>query len=325
MSHERQRPRWWVALTVLSTILLVALFFRTHNLTRVPPGLDGDEMFNAWDAARVGPGYFPVFFPANYGREPSYIYLIALFKQFLGMGAWTIRLPAAICGTLTVLLTYVMVRRLLSFRIGVLAAALMTVSLWPVLISRVGLRAVVLPLLQVFAIYAADRGVRDPSIPWAVVAGLSLGLLPYTYIPGQIFPAVVLLWLILVFLFRRPRPSGSPKRLAIAGGLALLVVLPFALFAVRNVEATYTRVGELNYELTQLLAGNWQPAWRSTRAVLRMLTWAGDPMWRYNPSLRPVFDWVTGGFFYLGLLVSRARMRRPGYLLLVVWLPLGAE
>jgi hypothetical protein len=181
---------------------------------------------------------------------------------------------------------------------------------------------VVLPLLQVLAVYAVDRGVRARSIPWAAVAGVVLGLLPYTYIPGQIFPAVVLFWLVLVLLFRRQRSAGSLKRLAIAGGLALLVALPFILFAVRNTEAAYTRVGELNYELTQLMAGNWRPAWRSTRAVLRMFTWAGDPMWRYNPSLRPVFDWVTGGFFYLGVLVSLARIRERGSLLLVIWLPL---
>jgi hypothetical protein len=279
-------------------------------------------MFNAWDAAQVGPGNFPLFFPANYGREPGYIYLIALFKQFLGLGAWTIRLPAAICGTLTVVLTYTMVRRLLGGRIGMLAAALMAVSLWPVLMSRVGLRAVLLPPLQALAIYAVDRGVRGRSVPWATAAGVALGLMPYTYIPGQVFPAVVLIWLALVLLFHHRRSAGGLKHLVVAAGLALLVALPFILFAVRNAEATYTRVGELNYELTQLMAGNWRPAWRSTRAVLRMFTWTGDPMWRYNPSLRPVFDWVTGAFFYLGLLISLVRIRKPGYLLLILWLPL---
>lgn len=302
-------------------VLLVALFFRSHDLREVPPGLQGDEMFNAWDASQVGPGHFPIFFPANFGREPLFIYLIALSTRLLGMSLWTVRLPGVLCGVAAVLFTYLLARRLHGFRVGLIAGALMAVSFWPVFASRVGLRAIALPAFQGAAMYALDRGVRGRNLTWAVGAGGLLGLLPYTYIPGQIFPLVAAAWLIILVL-RVREGRGERMRLSLLTlGVALLVAAPFIVYSLRHTDAAYNRVQELDFELRQLMAGNPGPAWKSTRAVLGMFTWAGDPTWRYNLAGRPVFSWATGSFFYLGLLVSLWRMRRPAYALWLIWLP----
>ncbi|MGD1996172.1 MAG: glycosyltransferase family 39 protein [Anaerolineae bacterium] len=320
---SRKRRQWaeFAALMLVAAVLLTALFLRVHDLEGVPPGLQGDEMFNAWDASRVGPGHFPIFLPANFGREPAFIYLMALSTRLVGMGLWSVRLPGVFCGVVVVFFTYLLADRLHGFRVGVLAAALMALSFWPVFISRVGLRAVALPACQAVAMYALDRGVRESSIPWTVGAGVSLGLLPYTYIPGQLFLVVPVAWLALVLLQDREWRKQRLRLSLLAGAVALLTLLPFALFALRHADTAYSRVQELDYELRQLGTGNFQPVWESTRAVLGMFTWAGDPTWRYNLAGRPVFDWGTGLFFYLGLAVAFWRMRRPGYVLWLIWLP----
>lgn len=69
--------------------------------------------------------------------------------------------------------------------------------------------------------------------------------------------------------------------------------LPAVFFSLVMILFTYRLVSRLHgfrFVLNQLKAGNPEPAWRSTRPVLRMFTWLGDPHWRYNVSLRPVFD-----------------------------------
>jgi len=331
-------------------VLLLALFLRTHNLDRVPPGLDGDEMFNGWDALRVWEGDVHVYFPANYGREPSLIYLIALATRLLGVGAWTLRLPSALCGVLGLALTWSLARRLFNVRVAVLTTALTCVSLWPVLLNRVALRAGLQPVCQVAAVYALWRALhlgagqsktRAPRPPgavasrsrigWAAAAGLFVGLTFYTYTAGRLFPAVLILWLLLVWIL----PGGQPSRhlsedrrfwrthgrqLALMCLVAGLVVLPIGLFALRHPETFNQRVQELDVKLRQLRAGNFDPIWRSVKDMLGMFTQRGDWDWRYNPSGRPVFDWSTGLLFYLGLLVSLFRVRKPAYSLLLVWL-----
>jgi len=313
-------------------VLLVALLFRTYNLDRVPPGLDGDEMFNGWDALRVQEGNLEVYFAANFGREPLLIYLIALTTRLLGMGTWAMRLASVISGMVGLAFTWLLARRLFNFRVAILATALTSVSLWPVFLNRVALRAGVLPACQVVAVYALWRALDDRSSRWAVVAGLFTGLGLYTYTAGRVFPVVVVLWLSLTLIvgqvstpasgWRLLRTNG--KRLAaiigLGGLVAGLVVLPLGLYALQHSDIFNQRVNELNFELNQLRAGNPDPMWHSVKAALGMFTQAGDWEWRYNLSGRPVFDKVTGVLFYLGLVVSLFRLRRPAYSLLIIWL-----
>ena len=44
-----------------------------------------DLAFNAMDIARMDPGDLRIFFPANTGREPLYIYFQALVTLALGL------------------------------------------------------------------------------------------------------------------------------------------------------------------------------------------------------------------------------------------------
>ena len=300
-------------------VLLVALFFRTHDLDRVPPGLDGDEMFNGWDALRVWEGKLAVYFSSNYGREPLLIYLIAVTTRLLGVGRWAMRLASALCGMVGLAFTWLLARRLFNFRVAILATALTSVSLWPVLLNRVALRAGLLPVCQAVAVYALWRALQGRNSRWAVVAGLFTGLSLYTYTAGRVFPLVLIFWLFTLHALRITH--YSLRTLALVMLVAGVVVLPLGLFALRHPEIFNQRVSDLNLELNQLLAGNLEPMWRSVKATLGMFAHVGDREWRYNPSGRPVFDRVTGALFYLGLIVSLFRLRRPAYLLLLIWLP----
>ena len=319
-SHDRSTTRLSQGLLVAS-VLLAALFFRTYDLDLVPPGLDGDEMFNGWDALRVWEGNLAVYFPANYGREPLLIYLIALATQVLGVGAWTMRLPSVLCGVVGLAFTWALARRLFNFRVAILTTALTAISLWPVMLNRVALRVGLLPACQAVAMYALWRALEDRSRRWAIVAGLFTGLTLYTYTASRVFPLVLVLWLLGVWIADRRMLRRNWKRLVLAGLVAGLVALPLGVYALRHPEAFNQRMNDLNVELNQLLAGNPGPIWRSVKATLAMFTQAGDREWRYNPSGRPVFDPVTGAFFYLGVLVCLFRARRPAYLLLLIWVP----
>ncbi len=304
---------------IIILILLVALFFRTYDLTGVPPGLDGDEMFNGWDAARVWKGNLHAYFPANYGREPLQIYLMALAIRLLGVRVWALRLTSVLGGLAGILFTWTLAVRLFNRRVAALTTALQAVSLWPVLLSRVALRAVFLPTCETIALYALWRTLEERSVRMAVMAGLFGGLTLYTYTSARAFPLVPLLWL-PTYLLTAPAAGRAVRRLMLAALVAVLVVLPLARFALVHPTLFNQRVHALDFELNRLRSGDLAPLLTSVWQTARMFTQTGDHEWRYNFSGRPIFDPLTGLFFYVGLLVALFRLRRPAYSLVLIWL-----
>jgi 4-amino-4-deoxy-L-arabinose transferase-like glycosyltransferase len=324
-------------LALIVVVLLVGLLLRTHDLDRVPPGLDGDEMFNEWDALRVWQGNLAVYFPANYGREPLLIYLMAATTRLLGVGTWSIRLTSVLVGMANLVFTWLLARRLFNVRVALLATGLMSVSLWPVFLSRVALRAGLQPACQAIAVYTLWRALESENenhgYRWAVVSGLFLGLNLYTYTASRIFPLVLILWLPVLFVSRAARTTSRiagpalrltgdvSRRLMLTGLVAVLVMLPLIIFALKYPDTFNQRMQDLNYELFQFQKGDPDPLLRSVKAAARMFTVDGDWSWRYNPAGRPIFDKATGVLFYLGLAVVLFRLRRPACSLLSIWLP----
>lgn len=139
-------------LITLLIILFVGAWLRLHQLNSLPPGLFMDEAVNGIDAQGIWRnGRFSIFFPANNGREPIYIYMQALMMRLIGEHAFGIRIVSAYSGILTIPLAYVLAKTL--FRknkthatyIGLVAAAVLATSFWHVSLSRLGFRTILLP------------------------------------------------------------------------------------------------------------------------------------------------------------------------------------
>jgi hypothetical protein len=314
---------------IATVILLIAFGLRTIGITSSPPGLSGDEGINATDADNVWRwGIRPIFFTNNYGREAGFIYMMALSVKLIGTNVLAVRIPAIACGTAAVLMSFVLLHRLWNLRVAALAAALMSVSLWPIFVSRVGLRAVSMIPLQALAAYSLWRGLQSKGqrsgLKWWLTLGGSLGLIPYTYIPGRIFPFVLAAWWVSIGLLTPSDRRPNLKRHLPAFGLAIIIALaifaPFGRFIIAHPEQANQRVNELSGILDSLRGGDLRPLLTATVRTLGMFTFVGDQYWRYNVAFRPVFDWATGLLFYAGAVLCCARIRRPHHQLILIWL-----
>ncbi|MCP4427938.1 MAG: glycosyltransferase family 39 protein, partial [Chloroflexi bacterium] len=129
---------------LLLLLVILAAVMRFGALGELPPGLYRDEAHNGLDALAVLDGRHALFFPANNGREPAYIYLTALFVGLFGRSALAVRMGAAVVGTATTWFVYKLARSWHGRSVGLFAAFTWAVTLWPVHLSRIGLRAVLL-------------------------------------------------------------------------------------------------------------------------------------------------------------------------------------
>lgn len=330
-------------------ILAVASVFRLWQLASVPPGLFGDEAVNGLDALDALAGRARVFYPANYGREGLAMLLFAAGIEAWGPTALALRLPTALAGIATALVTYWLGRELLAgtrYRgvlVPLLAALLLSASFWHVYTSRYAERLIFTPLLAAlaFAVFWRAANVIERSgvraaWPWFLLSGLFLGLSVHFYSISRLLPVFLGLYLLAqagyLLLAGRARlpgrdvdPGQSLLRRAfwpLAGlyGVALLVFAPLGLHFVRN-PGSFTQRAQVVSAFNPELSSGDTLAVIAQAGAANLLQFfvpgAGDTAPFFNLPGRAVFDPLTAVLAVAGLLLCLAlvlaglQRRRP--------------
>jgi 4-amino-4-deoxy-L-arabinose transferase-like glycosyltransferase len=295
----RRHAHW----LLLALIVLAGLGLRFYQLGALPPGLYQDEAYNGLDALTVLDGARPIFFPANNGREPFYIYMVAAGVAALGRTPLAVRLPAAIVGGLTILAAYALGRSLYHPRLGLLAAAVTALTFWPVALSRIGLRAGSLPLFLALGLACAAAGWRRSPRHLGLLAlgGALYGFTFYTYLSSRFVP--VALFAFLVFWYSAQRQTfPTVRELAAFLVPAGLIALPLFVAGLRQPEILLGRVGQVSVLNPAINGGDLAGTLlRNVAAGLGMFNWRGDDIARHNLPGRPVFDLLLGAAFLAGV------------------------
>ena len=323
---------------LLGAILLVAAFLRLYRLEALPRGPYYDEAANGILAGEIASGQsHPIFITSYTGKEVLYFYAVAAAMKVLGVNLLSMRLTSALIGIATVGLTYWLALALFAEqdettrrRTALIAAALMAVNFWHIVISRYGFRAISQPLLQALALGFLWRGLRRGGWWRLALAGLFSGATAYTYLSSRIVPVALLPWVIGAWIASRSDRLSVAKRVLVFGLVAAVVFAPLGIFFLRHPDtfgARMSQVSVLNPELNQGDLGS--ALWRSIKLAFGMFTVRGDPQSRFGVIGRPVFDPVVGVFLYLGVLVALYRVvkgPRPQdrvlHLSLLLWVPL---
>ncbi len=174
-------------------VACVAIALRVYAIDRLPPGLFGDEAVEGLDALDVLAGNLQIWFHAHLGREPIYVYLVALSYALFGVTPLATRLPALVAGLATIPATFWLVREWASEifsreranRLAWLATALITISFWHIQMTRNAHRDTLLPLVEAIGYALLWRALRTRDWKIYASAGAVLGLAIYTYSPGR--------------------------------------------------------------------------------------------------------------------------------------------
>jgi 4-amino-4-deoxy-L-arabinose transferase-like glycosyltransferase len=300
--------------------LIVAFALRFWQLGDLPPGLYRDEAFNGLDALNVLQGEHSLFFLANNGREPAYIYLTALTVALFGRTALAVRLPAALIGTATTWLTYRLTRSWFGATTALFAAWLWAVTLWPVHLSRIGLRPILLPALLALTFWWGTIAYRSQERRWWLATGAIYGLSFYTYLAARFTPILLLLlfsYLLLSGSSRRRRLWPGVVWFLVGTGLALL---PLVVLVWQEPTLLLGRTGQVSILNEAVNQGDLPGTFlRQLGQGAGLFLWRGDTIVRHNPPGRPVFDLFVLIPFLLGLLWSLRHWQRPAVMAILLW------
>lgn len=305
------RPVFFAAGTL---ILLLAAALRLPALGQVPPGLYHDEAYYGLDAVDVLRGHLQIYFPANNGREPLFIYLAAGMIGLLGRSPFALRLTSAFIGMLTVSATAAAGRALFSRRIGLLAAAVLSVTLWHIHLSRVGFRAVTLPLTIALTLWVGTRAARTGRPPLWLATGALYGLSFYTYTAARFTPVALAAFGLCALALFGPRPFRPHARgLGLAVLAAAVVLAPLATYTALHPAVVLGRPDQVSIWNPAISGGDpWGLLGRQVLRTLGMFFVRGDRIWRHNVPWRPVFGPLLGAAFLLGVTEAARGPRRGG-------------
>ncbi len=229
-----------------ATLVLLAVgtatFLRVWQINRL--GFNSDEAVYAGQAASIAhdPAYTP-FFPIFRAHPLLFQTLLSFEYRLYGTGDLVARLLADLFGVGTVVATFLTGRLLYGRRAGAIAALLLALMPYDVVVSRQVLLDGPMTFFATAGLYLVALAVTNRSSLWLYAAGGVLGLTVLSKETG-----ILVVGALFVFFALSPEVGFRLRQLAASAGLMLLVILVYPL-TLRV--AAHTRSGQqyLAYQL----------------------------------------------------------------------------
>ena len=153
-------------------------------------------------------------------KPPAFLWVMDLSARIFGLNSWSLLVPEAIEGMLTVLLVYATVRRWFSPLSGLIAAAVLATTPVAVLMFKMSDPDALLLLLLVASVYCMVRAIDSGKTRWLVLAGTAVG---FAFLTKQLAAFLVLPALAGAYLLAGPPKIGKRIVQVLLGGLAVVV------------------------------------------------------------------------------------------------------
>ncbi|HAI73779.1 MAG TPA: hypothetical protein DCS28_04130 [Candidatus Moranbacteria bacterium] len=317
-TKQMQKNKIWIYVSI-AAIVALGFFLRFYNIENTPPGVYPDEAVNGIDAINaINTGDYQWFYPANNGREGLFMNLVALCFSLFGISVMSLKLPAILCGTLTILGTYLLTKELFADylesrreRIALIAGYLVAVSYWAINFSRISFRANMLPMVLVFSFYFLWKGLRTKKWTDFAFGGLVFGIGLHTYIAFRIAPVILIVALISFILSRKDFLKDYWKQILVFSIFTIIAAAPMFYTFYIHPEYLESRSASVSVLSPEVNGGH--PiktfSWSLFLSLIKY-NFVGDMNWRHNFPPYPILDIFSGTAFLFGLIYSILRLIR---------------
>ena len=315
--------RSWRPVLVVANIVLFAFLVRLWRVGTIPFTLSGDEASQGLEALRVLQGEIRNPFSTGWLGVPTMSFFYnSISLNLFGRSIFALRLSWVVVGAMTVLTTFLLVRRLFGVYLALVSAALLAAYHYHIHYSRLGSNQIADPLFLSLALFFLIRALDGKKwLDWAL-AGTICGLAFYVYAGARLTPIILTAVLFYWFLLN-PRRFWPEHKWGLVVGL-----VAFFIVAAPMLQYAYRFPGEFNARLNQV--GIFQSGW-----LEREMDLLGQPLWavlydqfrraalafHYYPDRtvwyglkEPLLDPIFGAIFLLGLIYGTLQLfnRRVG-------------
>jgi uncharacterized membrane protein len=326
----RWRPRGLCVLEfgLLIAVLGMAVWLRLPDLASIPANVHGDEASIGNNARSILSGEMRAVFATGWYSVPALSFAVhAATMRVFGDNLFGLRVASAFEGLLSVVLLYLLARRLWGPRPALLAAAFMSVAAWHIHFSRTGFHYMQAPVALLLALYFLVRSVQDRRVVDWVLCGFAIGLCFEVYFAARLAPVVVAAYLVYRTATERGFLSTHARGLfALAFGAAVFLT-PMAVvfaqdsgsFGARTSGVLLTTPSNLQHEMYGYHVDS-LPAVLAIQAQhsLEAFNIRGETSLQYGRT-GPLFDFWTDALLAMGALGILLRLGSARGFLLASW------
>lgn len=225
-------------------ILLIAILVRLMFISQTPNGIHEDEAgmaYDAWCISEYGVDRYlnhnPVYL-INFGGGQSalYAYLAAICIKVFGFSLFAVRLPAILFSIITIILSYYIVKKRKSTKLGLLFAFLIAICPWHIMQSRWGLDCNLLSsfiAIDLFLLLSSSKS-------WHfLLTGITIGITLYTYALSYIMLPCFLFVLFIYLLYTK---KITWKNILVMAVPIIILAIPLVLVQIVN----FANIGTLD-------------------------------------------------------------------------------
>ena len=342
-----RRIRWRAhrpAIIAFALILLLGAAFRFNMLDAYPPQMFSDLVEKIQDAYKIHHyDDYRIFFANIGGREPLHFYLLSILASQPGLefNHFALKLMSAIESFITLPIVFWLGvevmgrrRRRLGWVVGALAAGLVAVSFWHVVIGRQGMRISLAPLFSALVAVYLVRALRYNRRVDFVLAGLALGFGLLGYQAVRMLPLAAVAGVAVAIVLAKQTWRARLRylvNLAVLAFVALMVFLPLLHFWLEApddfMRRTNTRIfGDepmTAADPAAFLVENIPALLRNIRKTALIYHYYGASTWVSGLGDEPAMDPLSAAFMLLGAaawLALIVKTRDPGYAFVPVYL-----
>lgn len=307
---------------MLLSIFLLALALRLFHLGQTPIGFHVDEL----DAGYIGRyillhgkdvvgNVLPLYFNKFGDFRPTGIFYLSGLSTFLfGVTEFAVRFPSAFIGALSIFPLYFLASALFGRKsIGFIAAGLLAVSPWHIVLSRATSESIIGLFLLLFGLWFVIRALNEGNRRLMIAGSFYM---VSTYAFYHTFRALVPIFLLPLFL-RETRPSLRKLLMRITGlFFAITIALSFTnAGSGRLNQVAFYKNPDLKNTMTALLAGSKGPIIVSRIFHNKPVLFVREYVRLYVSYYSPNFLFLTGGY------PDRYRVPEQG-LFYIIFLPM---
>jgi hypothetical protein len=222
--ERKHRSFRWVFTTGLpiTVVLAVATFLRFWQLDRI--GFNSDEaVYSGTAASLAGNDVMRSMFPI-FRAHPLFLQILLSFGMHTHVSDWGARAVTAVIGVGTVAATYAVGRRLYGHPAGLIAALLLAVMPYHVIVSRQVLLDGLMTLCATLVLYSVVRYIESGALHW-MLAGC--GLMGACVLSKE--TSIVLVGGLYAFFALTPAVRVRLRHIGLGLGVMALVIVAFPL------------------------------------------------------------------------------------------------
>lgn len=225
---------------LLFLIVLLASVLRFWGVDRIPPSLTWDEVswgYNAYSLGIDGRDEFGRFLPYDYlesfgdFKPPLYVYLAIVPVKIFGLNEFATRFPSALFGSLTVLLTFFLVKSIFfaskkGEKYAFVASGLLAISPWHIMLSRAAFEANIATCFLILGVFLFLKSIQEKP-HWLIFSSIVFAASFYTFNTSRI---VAPLLVIMLVIGMRKELLKIKKYVVVAGIIGVVLFLPIVNF-----------------------------------------------------------------------------------------------